>query len=121
MSSDFGTLLRNRRAELRLSLRDFALRAEMDAANVSRLERGKSAPPQDDEILERMVRALEWDSSDEAVHFKDVAAVQNGRLPADLAESESLKSALPLLLRTVGNHQLEDGAIEKLIQMIKDA
>ncbi len=113
--------MRNRRSELRLSLRDFALRAEMDAANVSRLERGKSSPPQDDEILNRMVRALQWEGSEEAVRFKDVAAVQNGKIPTDLVENENLKSALPLLLRTVGNHQLEDGAIEKLIQLIKEA
>jgi transcriptional regulator with XRE-family HTH domain len=121
MSERFADVLKARRAELRLSLRDFALRAEMDPANVSRLERGKSAPPRDEFVLDRIVLALQWEGADEAIRLKDLATTENGMFPYDIAENESLKSALPLLMRTVRNQQLDDESIEKLIELIKNA
>lgn len=119
MSEKFGTMIKARRAELRLSLRDFALRADMDAGNVSRLERGLSSPPQDAEVLNRIVSALEWSGAADAIHLKDSASIENRMLPPDIAENEKIMSSLPLLLRTVGNSQLDDAAIERLIELIK--
>ena len=37
---NFGEMLRKRRKELRLGLREFALKAEMDPGNLSKIERG---------------------------------------------------------------------------------
>lgn len=119
MSEKFGSMMKARRAELQLSLRDFALRAEMDAGNVSRLERGRSAPPQDAEVLDRIVSALEWTGAAEATRLRDTAAIENHMIPSDIAENEQIMSSLPLLLRTVGNSQLDDAAIDRLVELIK--
>jgi hypothetical protein len=80
LTSAFGNLLRNRRAELRLGLRDFALPADMDAGNLSKIERGRLNAPQDRSVLDRICLALEWDlGSGEAQRARDVAALENGR------------------------------------------
>jgi transcriptional regulator with XRE-family HTH domain len=116
----FGDLVRGRRAELRLGLRDFALRADVDAGNLSKLERGRLNPPQDPAVIDRICVALEWDlESENAQALRDVAALENGRIPEDLLKDEEVMSRMPLLLRTVHNRQLEPEEIEKLIDVIR--
>ncbi len=56
--SFFGELLRKRRKELRLGLREFALKAGLDPGNLSKIERGRLGAPQSDEVLGRICRAL---------------------------------------------------------------
>ncbi len=121
MPREFGEMLKGRRAELRLSLRDCAVRADMDAGNLSRLERGRAAPPQDPEVLARLIDALEWTGNHAGQELMDVAAMQNGRIPRDILSNEEVMSALPVLLRTVNNKQLDGAHIEKLVDMIKNA
>jgi transcriptional regulator with XRE-family HTH domain len=118
--SSFGDMLRNRRAELRLGLRDFALRADLDAGNLSKIERGRLNAPQDRSVLDRVCLALEWDlGSAEAQHARDVAALENGRIPEDLLDDEALLAKLPVLLRTVHNRQLDPDEVEKLIEIMR--
>jgi transcriptional regulator with XRE-family HTH domain len=118
--SAFGDLLRNRRAELRLGLRDFALRADLDPGNLSKIERGRLNAPQDRAIVDRICLALEWDLDGAAAQrARDVAALENGRIPEDLLEDEALLAKLPVLLRTVHNRQLEPDEVEKLIEIIR--
>jgi transcriptional regulator with XRE-family HTH domain len=118
--SKFGDLVRGRRAELRLSLRDFAMRADVDAGNLSKLERGRLNPPQDAAVLDRICVALEWDpQGNPAQELRDIAAVENGRIPEDLLNDEEVLSRMPLLLRTVHNRQLDHEEIEKLIDVIR--
>jgi len=121
MPKDFGELVKERRAELRLSLRDCAIRAHIDPGNLSRLERGRAAPPQDVEVLARLAEALEWTDTPAAQELMDIAAMQNGRIPRDILSNEEVMSALPVLLRTVNNKQLDGAHIEKLVDMIKNA
>lgn len=121
MSIDFGEMLQTRRAELRLSLRDCAIRADMDPGNLSRIERGRATPPQNPEILARLVDALELNGTEEGQKLIDVAAMQNGRIPRDILSNEEVMSALPVLLRTVNNKQLDGAHIEKLVDMIRNA
>lgn len=117
----FGELLREHRKELRLGLREFALRAGMDPGNLSKLERGILNPPQDRGLLDRLCLALELDlAGAEVQKLRDVAAVENGRIPADIAEDEEIMAKIPLLLRTVHNRQLEPEQVERLIEMIRD-
>lgn len=121
MSKDFGQLVQARRAEIRLTLRDCAVRAGMDAGNLSRLERGRVAPPQDPAILVRLADALELTGSTRAQELFDLASMQNGRIPRDILSNEDVMSALPILLRTVNNKQLDGAQIDKLIELIKSA
>jgi transcriptional regulator with XRE-family HTH domain len=118
----FGERLRERRQELRLGLREFAQRAGMDPGNLSKIERGRLAAPQAEEILDRICEALEWRrGSDQANHLKDQAAVENGQIPAAVQSDEVIMAKVPLLLRTVQNKQLEPEQLDRLIELIKDA
>jgi len=118
----FGDMLRERRKELRLGLREFAQRAGMDSGNLSKMERGRLAAPQAEEILNRICAALEWrrgSAGAEALH--DQAAVDNGQIPKDLLDDAQMMAKVPLLLRTVHNKQLKAKEIERLIEMIREA
>jgi transcriptional regulator with XRE-family HTH domain len=122
MENEFGDLLQQRRRELRLTLRDFASRAGMDPGNLSKVERGRLAPPQDRAVLDRIALALEYDRDGaEAERLRDVAALQNGRIPSDILENSEVMAQMPLLLRTVNNRQLSPEQVERLIEMIRDA
>lgn len=121
MRKDFGEILQERRSKLRLSLRDCAIRANMDPGNLSRIERGRAAPPQDPEVLTRLIEAVELRGTDAGQELFDVAAMQNGRIPHDILSNEEVMSALPVLLRTVNNKQIDGAQIEKLVALIKNA
>ena len=121
MSEHFGQLVQRRRTELRLTLRDFAVRADQDPGNLSRLERGRAAPPQDPAVLARLIDALELTATPRGQELVDIAATQNGLIPHDILSNEEVMSALPILLRTVNNKQLDGSQIDKLVDLIKNA
>jgi transcriptional regulator with XRE-family HTH domain len=121
MANEFGDLLRHRRAELRLSLRDCAVRATIDPGNLSKIERGRVAPPQDPAVLQRLVAALELAGTREGQELMDTAATQNGRIPHDILTNDEVMESLPILLRTVNNRKLDREHLETLIDMIKNA
>lgn len=121
MKETFGQLVARRRAELRLTLRECALRADIDAGDLSKMERGKLAPPQGAVVVERLVAALELTGTEAGRTMLDRAALENGRLPGDLASNPALVSALPLLLRTFDNRQLDDERLQRLLEKIREA
>lgn len=110
-----------RRTHIKLSLREFCEKNGFDAGNLSRLERGRMAVPQSQEVLERYARALgikrggpEW------FEFFDRAAAENGKIPEDLLTDSEIASKLPVLFRALR----DDGANEKeklkeLIEIIR--
>jgi transcriptional regulator with XRE-family HTH domain len=118
----FGDMLRERRKELRLGLREFALKAELDPGNLSKIERGRLGAPQSEEVLERISRALEYESgSDEAQTLLDLATAETGRIPPEILDDQEVMVRMPLLLRTVHNKQLSPEELDRLIELIKDA
>ena len=118
----FGSMLRERRKVLRLGLREFALRAEVDAVNLSKIERGRLNPPQTRDALDRICFALEYDpASQEAELLRDRAAAENGRLSEEILADEEIMSRMPVLLRTVHNKQLSAEQLDRLIEMIKES
>jgi len=118
----FGDQLRKRRKELRLGLREFALRAGMDPGNLSKIERGRLTAPQSDEVLERICLALEYKpESDETQALKDFAAAETGRIPPEILDDQEVMVRMPVLLRTVHNKQLSPEELDRLIEMIKEA
>ena len=120
--STFGETLRNRRKELRLGLREFALRADMDPGNLSKIERGRLGAPQGEGVLDRICLALEYDlGSEEAQVLKDRAIVEAGRIPAEVLDDDEVLERLPVLLRTVRNKKLSPEQLDRLIEMIKEA
>ena len=118
----FGETLKERRKELRLSLREFALRAELDAGNLSKIERGRLGAPQSEEVLDRICHALEIDpGSESGLELKDRAAAENARIPEEVLGDEEVMARMPILLRTVHNKKLSSDQLDQLIQMIREA
>jgi transcriptional regulator with XRE-family HTH domain len=118
----FGEMVRERRKQLRLGLREFAQRAGMDPGNLSKIERGRLGAPQSEEILDRICEALEWRlGSDAANALKDQAAIENGQIPAAVLQDEVVMAKVPLLLRTLQNRKLEPEQIDRLIDLIRKA
>lgn len=116
----FGEKVRERRKELRLGLREFAQRANVDPGNLSKIERGRLNPPQDSDTLDKICLALELElGSEEAVELQDQAAVEAGNIPKDLLDDKEIVARLPSLLRTVKNRQLDAEQMERLIEMIR--
>ncbi|MEQ9400140.1 MAG: helix-turn-helix transcriptional regulator [Longimicrobiales bacterium] len=120
--SAFGESVRERRKELRLGLREFAQRAELDPGNLSKIERGRLNPPQDINVLDRICLALEWDLGGEpATKLHDLAAVEAGNIPPDLLDDGEVLAKIPLLLRTVKNQRLDADEMDRLIDLIRQA
>jgi transcriptional regulator with XRE-family HTH domain len=119
-TSRFGVFVRDRRGEIRLTLRAFAERAAIDPGNLSKMERGRESPPQDEAVLDRICRALELEEP-AARELKDIALVENGRIPSDILENEELMARMPVLLRTVNNQPLTDEQLAALVKAIRDA
>lgn len=121
-NSDFGAFIRLRRAALRLSLRRFAEKAGFDPGNASRIERGKVAPPESADVLDRIASALELaKDSSEYQQLIDLAAAAKGRIPQDLLSDEEVASRLPILFRTLRSKPLSGEQLEKLIESIRKA
>ena len=120
--NDFGEFIRVRRAALRLSLRSFAERADLDAGNASRIERGRVAPPESLEILDRIASALDLRrGSPEYQQLMDLSAAAKGRIPQDLLSDEEVAARLPILFRTLRSKPLSGDQLEKLIDSIRKA
>lgn len=118
----FGEAIKARRAELRLTLREFAKRSNMDPGNASKIERGRLAPPQREEVLARVAHALELEAgSAEWQNLLDLAAAANGRVPTDILSDEEAMARLPVLFRTVRNKSFDPEKLDKLLQSIRKA
>lgn len=94
----------------------------MDPGNASRLERGRMAPPEGPEVLDRIAAALEFQKgSREYEHLMDLAAAAKGRIPQDLLSDEEVAGKLPILFRTLRSKPLSGEQLEKLIDSIRKA
>jgi transcriptional regulator with XRE-family HTH domain len=115
----FAELRRNR---LALSLREFCARNEFDPGNVSKLERGRVAPPQSRIILERYAAALQLaEGSDEWYEFFDRAAAARGEIPSDLLDDDQIVAHLPALFRTIRGKRVTNAQLQKLVDIIRRA
>ena len=92
----FGEFVRQRRKTLRLTLREFCRRNGFDPGNLSRMERGKVAPPQDVNVLESYAKALKLEPDSDQWHMlADLAAAEAGRLPQQMAGNRDVLDKLP--------------------------
>lgn len=111
-----------RRKHTGLSLRRFCERHGFDPGNLSKLERGKLAPPRSREKLQEYATALGLEEgSSEWMEFFDRAAATRGELPADILEREEVVEKLPLLFRTLRGDRVADDDLEKLIEILRRA
>jgi len=96
----FGTLFRQLRKALGFSLREFCRKNNLDAANISRLERGLVRPPQSKAILEVYAKALSISNESTQWHnFFELAALENGMVSPQIQESQIMRDKLPKVLQ----------------------
>jgi len=122
MAKAFGELFKSLRVVSGQTLRRFCLKNGFDPGNISKLERGRSAPPQSVEKLEEYARALGLSrGSTQWREFVDLGLACAGRIPEDVLADEDLVAKLPVLLRTMSGKKLSRKQLEELIEMIRRA
>lgn len=118
----FGAFFKEKRLALGLALREFCRENSLDWGNVSRIERGVSAPPKSREALEVYAKALRLKpGSDDWTAFFDLAAISAGIIPNAIMNDEALVAKLPLVFRTIQGKKLTDQQLRDLAEVIRKA
>jgi len=113
----FGEYAKDRRIAAGMTLRSFCREAEIDPSNWSKIERGVLAPPDDPDLLGRIVGLLGLESS-EQTDLSDLAAIARGQIPADLKDEEIL-AKMPAFFRAIRGQEYTREDFEKLMSGVK--
>lgn len=118
----FAEIIKKRRAELRLSLREFCAKANVDPSNWSKIERGLSPPPKTKTILDAIRDVLQFpkDSSEAGALF-DAAFIGHGMIPPDIITDKKLSAMLPVFFRTVRGDKHTEAELRNLAEIIRDS
>src|SRR3989339_837450 len=88
----FGKILRQKRKENRIGLREICRKTNYDPSNWSKIERGMIAPPNDKDVLAIWAKNLGIEENSEEFHsFVDRALIAQGIIPKALSERELLE------------------------------
>ena len=118
----FGELFKELRLHQGVTLREYCRLSHQDPAYISRLERGKVPPPNDEEKLIVLAISLGIErDSEEWRHFFSTAMVSAGRIPADIMSDEEALKHVPIFLRTLKGEKLSAEQLDDLIEVIKRA
>lgn len=118
--SAFGSLFRELRVATGMSLREFCDEYGYDPGNISRLERGVSAPPKSKGAIENYARSLDLaPDSDAWIQFLTAADVSAGRIPQDILEDDDVAACLPVLFRTLKSEKPTRRQLEEVIQLLR--
>jgi transcriptional regulator with XRE-family HTH domain len=116
----FGEFIKGRRIAKGMSLREFCKRMEIDASNWSKVERGLLAPPQDEERLRKIARALDIKFGSALwKEMRDKANIDAGIIPEDILSDEKVLNSLPIFFRTIRSENPTPEDLDKLIDMIR--
>jgi len=117
----FGEYFKKLRISTGMTLRRFCRRYGLDPSNLSKMERGLLPPPPP-ETLERYAECLGLKKgSDEWFALFDLAAVERGEIPPDIASDEAIVAKLPLVFRTIRGQKVPRERLDDLIRLIKGA
>ena len=117
----FGEYFKALRIKKGLTLRAFCAEYSLDPGNMSKLERGLFAPPQDMDTLKKYAMHLGVKPGSREWHtFVDLAAAGAGRIPDDIASEKSLVQKLPVVFRTLRSKKLTREDLQRLIEKIKE-
>ncbi len=118
----FGSFFEAVRQRQRLTLREFCKRAGGHPANISRMERGLIQPPKGQVILARYATVLGISSgSDDWYRFFDLAAADQGIVPADIMQDKDLVKVLPVFFRTLRGEKPTTTESRRIAEKIRRA
>ncbi|HOW26919.1 MAG TPA: hypothetical protein PK876_00245 [Elusimicrobiota bacterium] len=105
-----------------MTLRGFCEKYGYDAGNISRLERGMSKPPQNQELLQEYARNLKIaQGGPDWQIFMDLACAQNGAFPPDIVSDKEVMQRMPVLFRTLRKSKLSRKDLELLMEKLRRA
>ena len=113
----FGEMIKDRRIAAGMTLRSFCREAEIDPSNWSKIERGVIAPPDDTELIGRIVGLLGLSCAEET-ELSDLAAIARGQIPADLKDEE-LMAKMPAFFRAIRGQTYTRDDFEKLMSGVE--
>jgi transcriptional regulator with XRE-family HTH domain len=118
----FSKFFYEKRLKLEKTLRQFCAENSFDPGNISKLERGLMPPPEAQDKLTAFAKALGLKKgSPEWQEFFDLADLECGRLPRDLADEKELLAKLPVLFRGIRGEKLSPSQLQALVEKIKKA
>lgn len=117
----FGELFKQKRIALGKTLRQFCQEHQLDPGNISKIERGRLAPPGSEGKLKEYAKYLkitiggkEWQK------FKDLAAIGAGKIPEDMRDKELL-AKLPVFFRALRDKKFSKKDLMELIKKIRES
>ncbi|HSZ56199.1 MAG TPA: helix-turn-helix domain-containing protein [Tepidisphaeraceae bacterium] len=117
----FGEFIKDKRIKLKVSLRSFCERHGYDPGNHSKLERGILNPPDDDNFMIKLAKALgikketgDW------FDLHNYAAVARQQIPKELLDDAEVVDKLPVLFRTLQGEPLPPEKMDDLIDFIRN-
>jgi len=118
----FGEFFKEKRIDLKKTLRQFCMENGLDPGNISKLERGLMQPPQGKDKLEEYAGYLNIKKgTDDWYNFFDLAAVEAGRIPEELLSNAKVAASLPILFRTLRGKKISEKKLDELVEMIRKA
>lgn len=117
----FGEFFKQKRIALEKTLRQFCQENKLDPGNISKIERGKMLPPNSEEKLKEYAQCLKIAiGSKEWQNFKDLAAIDAGKIPEDIKDKELL-ARLPVFFRTLKEKKFSQQMLDELIRKIRES
>lgn len=118
----FGEFLRVLRLRAGYGLRAFAEVVGMQPSNLSNIEHGRAAPPQDPDTLARIAGELGVErGTEEWAQLHDLAVQHKERaLPPDVAAFAAEVPGIPALLRTLDDRRLSQVELRQLAQYVEN-
>ena len=118
----FGEIFKKHRLGMNLSLREFCRRNGLDPGNVSKIERGRLAPPADRTKLEAFAEMLGLkEGTDARREFVDLGLVCAGRIPDEVLSDEEVVKRLPAVFRTVSGARLTEEQLDDFVAKLRRA
>jgi transcriptional regulator with XRE-family HTH domain len=116
----FGEFIKDKRIKLGLSLRAFCEKQGYDPGNHSKLERGILKPPEAEEFMANVGKALGIkEGTGDWFDFHNHAAVARRQIPKDLLDDAEVVDKLPVLFRTLQGEPLPAEKMDDLIDFIR--
>jgi transcriptional regulator with XRE-family HTH domain len=117
----FGDFFKSKRLALGKSLREFCTENNLDAGNISKLERGLFSPTTNSEILSKYAGFLGIKiGSDDWFELCDLAHASAGRIPDEICGNETLLAKLPVVFRTLRGQKLSEEHLDLLADKLKN-
>lgn len=117
---NFGSFFREKRLEGGLTLRAFCNRYGFDSAYISRLETNRLNPPNEEEKLSALAKALGLKQGGENwIKFFDLAYQAKLEFPPDVKkEASEILSLVPAFLRTRDGRKIDKNKIKELVDFL---